>query len=153
MELKKKGLTILEMMIATALFAIVMASVFPLVDQMMGRIQMARDHYVAATIAQARIERARGAPYADLSLMAENGALVDDFGNPSASDGRFRRTTVVTPNFPVEGMTRMTVQTQICICSRWGWRRVQHPLRTGKWICRFTTELEEMNFLFTEYKD
>ncbi len=153
MERNKKGMTILEMMIASGLFAIVLTSVFPLVNQMMSRIQMTRDHCVAATIAQARIERARGAPYANLALMAENGVLVDDFGNPSAPNGRFRRSTVVTPDFPVTGMTKMTVQTQLCICSRWGWRRVQHPLHQGKWTCRFTTELEEMNFLFTEYKD
>ena len=146
-------MTILEIMVAVALFALVLACVFPLVEQMMGRIQMARDHYVATTIAQARIERARGAPYSDIILMSETETLVDDYGNLSTPDGRFRRTTVIAPDMPVEGMTQMTVKTEICICSRWGWRKHLHPLREGKWLCHFTDECEEMTYLFTEYKE
>ena len=148
---RQRGMSVLEMMIAMSLLVLIMGAAFPLVDQMISRFQMARDHYVAATLCQARIERARGVPYADIKLLREDGALLDDFGNSTSPGGRFRRTTTVVEDSPVAGMTSMTVKTQICICSRWGWRKVFHPLKGGKFICRFTDEQEQMMFLFTEY--
>ena len=149
----KGGMTIVEMLFASMILAIVMASVFPLVDNLLGRIHMSRDHYVATTICQARIERSKAIPYPDLPLMDESDTLVDDFGNLAVPDGRFRRTTTVTPNVPSQGMTQMVVSTDICICSRWGWRRYLHPVQPGKHLCRFTEEHEEMTYLFTEYKN
>lgn len=148
----KSGMTMLELLIAMALFAIIMTAAFPLVDQMLARFQMARDHYVAASICQGRIERARAVPYADLRMMAEDGVKTDDYGNVAEPDGRFRRTTTVTVDSPIAGMTTMRVQAHICICSRWGWRKCMHPMRTGAWLCRFTDEQEEMSFYFTDYK-
>ncbi len=146
-------MTVIEVVIASMVLAVVMAAAFPLVDQLLARIHMSRDHYVAATICQARIERAKAVPYCDLPLMAESDALVDDFGNPAVPGGRFRRTTQVVPDAPVAGMTQMTVSADICLCSRWGWRRYLHPIKTGSKICRFTEEQETMTYLFTEYKD
>jgi len=148
----QSGVTLLELLVAMGIMALVLTSAFPLVDQMVARFQMSRDHYVAATLCQARIERARSVPYSNLPLYVEAAALVDDFGNLSSPNGRFQRTTAVVTNSPVAGMTQMTVQTKICICSHWGWRCHLHPLKTGKLICRFTDECEEMEFLFTEYK-
>lgn len=144
---RRDGFSMLELMVATSIMLVVFVSAFPLVDQMMGRFQMARDHYVAATICQARIERARAVPYSNIPLYAETKALVDDFGNLSSPNGRFRRTTSVATNAPSSGLTQMTVQTEICICSRWGWRSHLHPLPN----CAFTDEKESMKFVFTEY--
>jgi prepilin-type N-terminal cleavage/methylation domain-containing protein len=149
---RQRGMTLSELMIAMGLLVLIMAAAFPLVDQMIARFQMARDHYVAATLCQARIERARGVPYADIPLLKEEGALVDDFGNSAVPNGRFRRSTTVVADSPVAGMTTMTVQTYICICSRWGWRKVLHPIVNGQNVCRFTDEHEQMMFLFTEYQ-
>jgi type II secretory pathway pseudopilin PulG len=145
-------MTLLELLVAMGLLAVIMTAALPLADQAMSRYQMARDHYVAATLCQARIERARGVPYTDLTLLAETRSLVDDFGNLADPDGRFRRTTTVSPDTPTAGLAQMTVRTDICICSRWGWRKHLHPLTEGNLICRFTDEREEMVFLFTEYK-
>jgi len=145
-------MSLLELLIAMSIMALVLTSAFPLVDQMMARFQMARDHYVASTICQARIERARSVPYTDLPLYSETASLVDDFGNASSPNGRFQRTTSVVTNSPVAGMTTMTIQTKICICSRWGWRSHLHPLKEGTYICKFTDEGEGMSFLFTEYQ-
>jgi len=147
----KRGMTVLDLTVATGVLAVVMSAAFPLVDAMVSRFQMARDHYVAATLCQGRVERARGVPYSDIALMAEKGSTVDDFGN-ALPLGRFRRTTVVRRDTPSAGLTTMTVRTQICICSRWGWRKHFHPLRTGAHICKFTEESEQMSFIFTEYK-
>jgi prepilin-type N-terminal cleavage/methylation domain-containing protein len=151
-DMGKKGMTVLEMLIALSLFAVIMAAAFPLVDQMITRFQMSRDHYVAATVCQARIERARAVPFGDLGQMEESQTLVDDFGNNASPGGRFRRTTGVQVDSPEEGMCTMTVRTEICICTRWGWRKCMHPMRTAKRTCRFTDEHEEMVYLFTEYK-
>ncbi|HNX36109.1 MAG TPA: type II secretion system protein [Kiritimatiellia bacterium] len=148
---RQQGMTVAELMVSMALLLIIMMAALPLVDQMIARFQMARDHYVATTICQGRIERARASPYLDLGLLAEKGLLVDDFGNPSSPGGRFRRSTVVLKDTPAEGLTTMTVRTDICICSRWGWRKVFHPIKTGSYLCRFTDEHEKMTFLFTDY--
>ena len=148
---RQRGMTVVELMVAMALLVMILAAAFPLVEQMMSRFQMARDHYVAASLCQGRIERARGVPYSNLELFRETDTQVDDFGNAATPAGRFRRTTVVTVNTPTTNMTLMRVRTDICICSRWGWRKVFHPLKGGKFVCRFTDEHEEMSFLFTEY--
>ena len=148
---RRTGMTVLELMIALCVFAIIMTAAFPLVDQMMSRFQMARDHYVAASICSARIEHARTVPYSQISQMADAGSRVDDFGNIAEPDGRFKRTTTVTVDSPTAGMTTMRVQTHICICSRWGWRKCLHPLQAGKWTCAFTDEHEEMSFFFTDF--
>lgn len=147
----QSGMTVLELMIAMALLVTIMSAALPLVDQMMSRFQMARDHYVAATICQSRLERARSVPYSDLELMAEPGTVVDDFGAPALLKGRFRRTTTILRDSPSAGLTTMTVRTEICICSRWGWRKVFHPLKSGAYICHFAGDHEQMKFYFTEY--
>lgn len=148
---RRRGMTVLELMVSMALLITIMTAAFPMVDQMLSRFQMARDHYVAASLCQARIERARGTPYSDLTLYCEANAQVDDFGNASVPGGRFRRTTQVQVDTPVAGMTTLTVRTDICICSRWGWRKILHPLASAKYTCRFTEEHEQMVFLYTDY--
>lgn len=150
---RQQGFTLAETVVAMALLAIIMMAVLPLVDQIICRFQMARDHYVAATLCQGRIERARSEPYDQLEAWEEVDVLVDAFGNPSAPDGRFRRTTRLRRDFPEPGLTQMTVRTDICSCSRLGWRTVLHPIRSGPFACRFTEEREEMSYLFTAYRE
>ena len=147
----QNGMTILELMVSMALLVIIMTAAFPMVDQMISRFQMARDHYVAASLCQGRIERARGVPYSNLSLFGEVETQIDDFGNVSVPGGRFQRTTQVVVNSPSTNLTTMTVTTAICICSRWGWRKVFHPISDGAFVCHFTDEHEQTTFMFTEY--
>jgi len=147
----RTAMTMMELLVAMAVLGVIMTAAFPLVDQMMTRFQMSRDHYVAASLCQARIERARGIPYVDLPLLAESNSLVDDFGNLAGTAGRFRRTTTVTPNAPVTGMTTLAMRADICICTRRGWRKHLHPITEGTQRCQFTDEHEEMKFLFTEF--
>lgn len=149
---RRQGFTVTESVVAMALLAIIMMTVLPLIDQVVCRFQMARDHYVATTLCQGRIESARAEPYAQLEAWAETDVLVDDFGNPSAPAGRFRRTTRLQRDTPQAGLTLMTVRTDICSCSRLGWRKVLHPIRSGPFTCRFTQENEQMSYLFTEYR-
>jgi len=150
---RNKGMTLLEMTIAGAIFMVVIMSVIPLVDGMVGRFQMARDHYVATTICQSRVERARMTPFSDLGLFNEpltQPSYLNDFGEIEPN-GRFRRTTLVSTNTPSAGLTTMTVSTHICICSRFGWRKQFHPIRSQAFSCRFTDEREELSYIFTNY--
>ncbi|MDX9862689.1 MAG: hypothetical protein RBS99_17415 [Rhodospirillales bacterium] len=133
-----------------ALLIAVMAAALPFADQLISRFQMARDHYVATTICQGRIERARAVPYSDLPLLAEDKQLVDDFGAPASPGGRFRRTTTVLSDDPDTGLTTLLVDTEICSCSKLGWRTRLHPIRSGKNPCAFAGAHETMRFLFTE---
>lgn len=144
-------MTILELTIALGIFVIIMTSAFPLIDGMVSRLQMARDHYAATSLCQARIERARSIPYSNLNLMAEDGRVLDDVGN-LATGGRFRRTTTVATDVPSAGLTTMTVTVQPCICSRWGWRKTFHPISAGDYVCRFTEEHETLDYIFTDYQ-
>ncbi|MDD2462247.1 MAG: prepilin-type N-terminal cleavage/methylation domain-containing protein [Lentisphaerae bacterium] len=149
---RRQGFSVAEAVIAMALLAMIMMAILPFIDQITCRFQMARDHYVAATLCQGRIERARSEPYEQLEAWAEVDVLVDDFGNPSSPGGRFRRTTRLQRDTPEAGLTLMTVRTDICMCSRLGWRTVLHPIRSGPFACRFTEEHEQMSYLFTEYR-
>jgi type II secretory pathway pseudopilin PulG len=148
-----RGMSLLEMTFASVIFMVIIVSIFPLIDGMLGRFQMARDHYIAASICQSRIERARMAPFSDLTLFNEttnNPSYLDDFGivNP---DGRFKRITIVSTNSPSNGLCTMTTATFICICSRSAWRKTFHPIHSSSFSCRFTEEKEEMSYIYTAY--
>ena len=149
----KKGMSLLEMTFAGAILMVVIISVIPLIDGMVGRFQMARDHYIATSLCQSRIERARMIPIGDLKLLEEpvnRPAYLNDMGEIEPG-GRFKRTTLVSTNSPSAGLSTMTVTTYICICSRYGWRKAFHPIRSRSFSCRFTDEKEELNYIFTQY--
>jgi len=148
-----RGMSLLEMTFASAIFMVVIVSFIPLIDGMAGRFQMARDHYVATSTCQSRIERARMTPFSDLNLFIEsnnNPSYLDDLGQIDP-DGRFKRITTVSTNSPATGLTTMTVATHICICSRFGWRKTFHPIRSKSFSCKFTDEKEELSYVFTTY--
>jgi type II secretory pathway pseudopilin PulG len=150
---KKRGMSLLEVTFASAIFMVVIVSVIPLIDGMVGRFQMARDHYVATSICQSRIERARMVPFGDLSLFLEatnNPSYLDDIGETNPN-GRFKRITTVSTNSPSAGLATMTVSTYICICSRFGWRKSFHPINNSSFSCKFTDEKEELSYIFTTY--
>lgn len=148
-----KGMTLLEMMVSLCILMFVILSIFPLIDGMVGRFQMARDHYIATSLSQSRIERARMVPFGDLNLLVEPSnqpTYLNDLGEIEPG-GRFKRTTIISTNSPSAGLTTMTVDTYICICSRYGWRKQFHPVRSRSFSCRFTDEKEELNYIFTQY--
>jgi len=150
---KKRGMSILEMTFASAIFMMVIVSVFPLIDGVVGRFQMARDHYMATSICQSRIERARMVPFSDLSLFIESTnspSYLNDVGE-TYPEGRFKRVTTVSTNSPAAGLTSMTVSTYICYCSRFGWRKTFHPISSSSFKCKFTDEKEELSYIFTTY--
>lgn len=150
--MRNQGMTLLELMLSMGMLVVVMACAFPLIDNMITRFQMTRDHYIATSLCQARLERARGLPFENLAMLEERDEQIDDQGNPSAPGGRFQRSTTILSNTPEQGLTQITVTVRPCICSRWGWRRIYHPLSTAPFVCKFTEEKEELVYVFTEYK-
>jgi type II secretory pathway pseudopilin PulG len=149
----QKGMTLVEMMVSVTILMLVIFCIIPLIDNMVGRFQMARDHYIAISLCQSRIERARMVPFGDLNLFAEPSNQPTYLNDKSEveSGGRFRRTTLISTNSPSAGLTTMVVTTHICLCSRYGWRKQFHPIRSSTFSCCFTNEKEELNYIFTQY--
>ncbi|MFC1496928.1 prepilin-type N-terminal cleavage/methylation domain-containing protein [Verrucomicrobiota bacterium] len=93
----RDGMTILEVMIAVAIFAICVAGMCALIQNGRALSDLSRDHYVAANIAKNRLERVRTFDFDQLTEFIEVHTPVDVSGNDvSGSDYRFRRTTFVS---------------------------------------------------------
>lgn len=108
----KKGFTLVEAVISTALLVMVIGGSYKVVGSSQSLIYSARNHYVAINIARARLERVRNFAYDQLFSLGENNIVVNDSGVPS-SDGYFRRTTVISTNGQPAGLTRIDVTTEI----------------------------------------
>ncbi len=132
----RKGFTITEALVAIVLTVLVLAAAIPLLSATMRKLHRARDHYVAATICLAQLERLRDVPYAQLPvvLTSEENVRINEQGMLD-QEGRFRRTTTAQINNPESGLTLVTVTVEIL------------DRRTGE----FRGELETMSYLFTEY--
>ena len=129
----RRGMTLTEVVIATGLILIIMASSYVLIVQSAELSRSSRRHYIAISLAKNRLERARNFLYDDLKLMAESDLTVNDYGNPDP-EGRFRRTTAVNTNY-APGLTEVIVTVKI-----------RNP-HTGL----FTPDNETIRTLFTEY--
>jgi prepilin-type N-terminal cleavage/methylation domain-containing protein len=129
----RRGMTMVEVVIATALILVVMSGSYLLIIRSAELSRSARRHYIAISLAKNRLERARNFLYGDLKLMAESDLTVNDNGNPDP-DGRFRRTTTVDTNYSAS-LTEVIVTVKI-----------RNP-HTGL----FTPDNETIRTLFTEY--
>ncbi|MDP6525189.1 MAG: prepilin-type N-terminal cleavage/methylation domain-containing protein [Kiritimatiellia bacterium] len=94
-RLGSSGLTLIETIVALAIFAICIGGYCALVTQVRQAADMARDRYIAVNIAKNRMERARSFDYDQLHLFVDSGVILDDDGNPDI-DGNFQRTTSVS---------------------------------------------------------
>lgn len=94
---RRSGVSLVETMVALAIFAAAMGAIYRLALSSSRASHHARDHYAAANIAKSRLEagKARGHPQA--MSMTETNSVVDSSGF-SATDGRFRRTTTINTN-------------------------------------------------------
>ena len=89
------GTSIIEVMIALAVFAVFAVGTCKLLIAQRKVLDMARDHYVAANLAKSRMELARTFDFEQLPELAESQILMDESGVPSVY-GNFRRTTQIT---------------------------------------------------------
>lgn len=110
------GFTLVEVVVSTVLLALMIAGAYVLARQTNRLGADARDHYVAASISLARVERARHLDLTALGLLQETQQIVNDQGDPAEdnlTEGRFRRTTQVWLDDPREGLVRVRVTTEI----------------------------------------
>ena len=92
---KRTGTTLIEALIAMAIFSIFTTGSCKLLIAHRKIMDMARDHYTAANIAKNRYEMARTFDFAQISDLSESAIMVD--GNGIASDhGHFLRTTEIS---------------------------------------------------------
>lgn len=91
----QRGVTIVEVVIALAIFGIAVGAACGLVVGARTLSDSARDHYTAINLAKNRLERAGALGYDVLPLFEESNSVVDKNGNPDPN-GNFRRSTIVS---------------------------------------------------------
>ncbi len=94
----RDGITLVEVMVSMAILVVALAGAYQLVSLSTRTTRMARNGYLAATVARSRVERAQAFEYDDLPLLAENEMLVNEYGMPDMY-GDFRRSTIVNTNY------------------------------------------------------
>jgi prepilin-type N-terminal cleavage/methylation domain-containing protein len=132
----RRGFTITETIVAIALSAMVLVASYPLLTSTTRKLYQARDHYTAATLCMAAIERGREIPYDQVAtLLGKDDKVRIDITGANSAEGRFRRTTTVAFNSPDPGVTTFTVTVEILDRS------------TGT----FKGEKETISYIFTAY--
>lgn len=108
----RSGLTLVEVLIAVGLLGMMMAGFYAVISASTRTRIMAHNQYVAVTIANNRIERAKHMRIEELPLLVESGTPVNNLGSPDP-DGPFKRTTTITPNQNGDPLvTRISVTVQ-----------------------------------------
>ncbi len=103
------GYTLMEVVVAMAILGITLAGVYRVMTVSMQTRQVALNHYVATVMANNQIERAKNLAFGNLSLLVEDARAVDELGTTDAN-GRYRRTTIIEPNWGGESnLTRIAV--------------------------------------------
>jgi len=93
----KRGMTILETVIALTIFFICAAGIAELIVQTMQLSDRARDKYQAANIAKNRLERAANVGFSQLALLVESNTYVDvDCTVIGEENAMFRRSTAIS---------------------------------------------------------
>lgn len=131
--LTRGGFSIVELMVAVLILALVIAGAYPIVMQGERLQRQARDHYLAICMAKNRLERCRNFDYKDLYLFAESNLVVNAAGSAYA-EGGFRRTTVVQTNYAPR-LTEIAVTVEI----------------KNRSAAAFQGEKETLKTLFTKY--
>jgi prepilin-type N-terminal cleavage/methylation domain-containing protein len=134
---RRTGFTLVEVMIAVGLLGMTIAGFYAVLTASTRTRIMAHNRYVAVTIANNRIERAKHMRIDELPLLVESGTLVNALGSPNP-DGPFVRSTTINPSQNGDPrLTRITVSVQA--------PRVRRGTTTGL--------TETVSTLLTEYLD
>lgn len=105
----KRGVTLVEFMIATLIFGITLASILGLYTQSARLGKQSEFAYHAYNIAKNRMERLRNVSYTLLADSAETDTRVDTDGNPDLN-GQFVRSTIISNYTGNLKLTQVTVQ-------------------------------------------
>jgi len=93
---KKKGHTLVEVIVAIVLYAFSLAAILGVMLQGVTMSKMAELTYTASTIAKNRIERLKNLSVSALDLAAETNTPIDQYGSPDPNGIYMRTTTVST---------------------------------------------------------
>lgn len=124
----KTGMTLLEVVIALAIFMVGSMGICSLIVQSKRLSDSSRDHYVAVNLAKNRMERARNMQVSLLPLLAESNQYVNVSGAViPPEDATFRRSTRV---IVVSNLTEVVVTVDIRDRGTWNFGGVKEEVRT-----------------------
>lgn len=92
----RRGMTIVEVLVALVLLAVFFAAAAQLVTSSRRSADMAREYQQAVGMADDRIERIKTFDYDQLLLIAEDNVRVDEYGDANPEGQFLRNTEVVT---------------------------------------------------------
>jgi prepilin-type N-terminal cleavage/methylation domain-containing protein len=92
---KRAGMTLVETIVALAIFAVFTTGACKLFMSHRRLSDMARGHYTAINIAKNRLELARTVDFGQLASYAESNVVVNVSGEPD-TEGHYRRTTDIS---------------------------------------------------------
>lgn len=123
--LNKKGATLVELMAAVSLFAIVLASFLTVCTQGIKTGGFADNAYLAYNLAKNRIETLKSISFNDLSLAGETNTFLDKNGVPDL-DGNYKRSTSVATSYQADpNLTQVTVSVYYKYSGQWTQNPVQ----------------------------
>lgn len=93
-----KGLTLIEVMIAVLLFALMIGALLSVCIQSAGAGRRGDLAYQAYNLAKNRVETVKALSFADISSAAESATVINEEGIPTAG-GLFSRDTTVTTSY------------------------------------------------------
>ena len=95
---ENRGATLIEIMIAVAVFSIAMVGLLDVTAQCVTMGKRAEFAYTAYNLAKNHIERLKALDFASLASAAETGMVINADGDPDTS-GLFARSTAVTTSY------------------------------------------------------
>ena len=128
----RSGVSLIEVVVALMIFSLCISGFCSVAMQSRQLSDLSRDHYIAVNMARSRFERARSFDYEQLHLFEEGATVVDKDGTPE-SNGRFRRSTVVSNVTPQ--LSEMVVTVDIL----------------NRMTLEFDGEKERLNMYFADY--
>lgn len=99
MNRKLIGFSLVEMMVAIFILAVVMCTVIVSFSQIQAIGKKTEMVMMAANLAQQRMEIAMREPFENLNTLAESLQYIDQSGNVSESNTDFKRETIINENY------------------------------------------------------
>lgn len=95
----RKGFSLVEMMIALFILAVVMGTIIVGFSQLQAMGKKTEMVMIAANLAQQRMELAMRKPFENLDTLSESLHNIDQYGNDAGSSTDFKRETIITENY------------------------------------------------------
>jgi len=136
----RSAFTILEVVFAMSIIFLVFGGAFLVIRQSCMLVRSSRNQYVATSLCDNRLERARTLSYNSLWELAENQMIVNENGVPDPN-AQFRRTTAVNTNYVTTAVDATVTNTQITVTVE------IHDMTTGN----YSGQQEQMSDIFANY--